>query len=71
MEEVYIKGSYIELIKLLKHTGVVMSGSEAKQLVDEGMVKVDDKTEHRKRAKLTENTIVEVGERKYIIKLRT
>ncbi|MFO7979051.1 MAG: RNA-binding S4 domain-containing protein [Bacteroidales bacterium] len=47
-----IEGEYIELIQLLKVLNLAESGGHAKQLVDEGLVKVNGATESRKRAKL-------------------
>lgn len=43
---------FIELIKLLKVMQLASSGGEAKAIVDDGLVKVNGKTESRKRAKL-------------------
>ncbi len=43
---------YIELIKLLKAMQIASSGGEAKAMVEDGLVKVNGKTESRKRAKL-------------------
>lgn len=42
---------YIELIKLLKATGLCESGGQAKQAVSEGLVKVNGELEERKRRK--------------------
>lgn len=52
MEEFSIQEEYIELIKLLKATGFAANGSDAKKMVDDGKVKVNDNVESRKRAKL-------------------
>ena len=41
MEEFEIKGDYIELIALLKATGIAETGGQAKGMVDEGLVKVN------------------------------
>jgi ribosome-associated protein len=43
---------YIEVIQLLKLTGICDSGGAGKALVDEGQVKVDGITESRKTAKI-------------------
>lgn len=43
---------YIELMKLLKFMGLVESGAEAKQVIDEGLVMVNGKAELRRRCKL-------------------
>ncbi len=54
-----IKGEYIELLKLLKATGLCSTGGMAKIVTDEGMVKVDNQTEFRKRCKLRNGQTVE------------
>ncbi|MDQ3191171.1 MAG: RNA-binding S4 domain-containing protein [Bacteroidota bacterium] len=55
-----ISTEYIELIGLLKATGTAFSGAEAKQMVDDGMVKVNGELESRKRAKLRPGAKVDV-----------
>lgn len=47
-----IKGEFIELIKLLKVTGVSESGAQAQALVEANEVKVNGAIETRKRAKI-------------------
>ncbi len=54
-----IEGEYIELIKLLKATGLCSSGGMAKIVTAEGRVKVDNRIELRKRCKLRKGQIVE------------
>ena len=65
MEFKLTKGDYIELTQLLKASGLVYSGSDAKSLIDEGKVKLNGETEFRRRAKVrvgdtveTENMII-------------
>lgn len=53
---------YIELIKLLKLLGIAESGGNAKQIVDNGDVIVNDEVEFRKRKKLRSGDIVEIGD---------
>lgn len=60
MIEHKLKGDFIELIKLLKYSGIAGTGGEAKMMVDEGEVQVNDQIEHRKRAKLKIGDKVEV-----------
>jgi len=60
MEEFEIKGDYIELIALLKATGIAETGGQAKGMVDEGLVKVNGVVEFRKRAKLLRGNVVVV-----------
>ncbi len=47
-----LRDEYIELIKLLKATGLCSTGGRAKIVVEDGMVKVDGQVEYRKRCKL-------------------
>ena len=54
-----LEDEYIELIKLLKKTGLCATGGMAKIVVDEGYVKVDGKTEFRKRCKIRKGRKVE------------
>jgi len=42
---------YIDLLQFLKATGIAMTGGEAKAIVDEGLVKVNDEPESRRRRK--------------------
>ena len=59
---------YIELIKLLKLLNLVESGSEAKWVVEEGMVLCNEEVEYRKRKKLRTGDIVEFADQKIQIK---
>jgi ribosome-associated protein len=54
-----IKGDTIELIKLLKVTGLCSTGGMAKIVTAEGRVKVDNQTELRKRCKIRKGQVVE------------
>lgn len=56
--EFKLSEEYIELIKLLKLLNLCESGSEAKYVVDEGMVLCNGETELRKRKKLRNGDIV-------------
>jgi len=47
-----IDGAYIELIKLLKATGLCGTGGVAKMVVEDGLVSVDGEVELRKRCKV-------------------
>jgi len=50
---------FIELNNLLKITGLCESGGRAKILIGDGQVKVDGKTETRKRCKIRTGQLVE------------
>ena len=63
-----IKGEYIELIKLLKATGLCESGGTAKTIVDEGRVKVDSRKELRKKHKLKKGQVIEFEGNKIVLK---
>ncbi len=49
---------YIELYKLLKAENLVESGGMAKNLIAEGYVKLDGKTETQKRKKVRRGMVV-------------
>lgn len=59
MIEHSLKGEFIELNKLLKFSGLVNTGGEAKICIDEGEVVLNGQVEHRKRAKLKVGDIIE------------
>lgn len=69
MEFVLDKTDFIELNNLLKVTGLCESGGRAKQLIAEGLVKVDEQIEQRKRCKIRQGQVVEFdGTRITVIK---
>ena len=55
-----LENEYIELIKLLKVTGLCSSGGMAKVVTSEGYVKVDGVVELRKRCKIRKGQTVEL-----------
>ena len=57
--EISIQGEYIELCKLLKLAGLVLSGGEGKGVVVEGLVTVDGQIETAKRKKIRPGQVVE------------
>lgn len=57
-----IQGEYIELIKLLKASGVVGMGSDAKYLVSNGAVKLNGMIELRLRAKIRPGDRIQVNQ---------
>ncbi|MBQ81771.1 MAG: RNA-binding protein [Crocinitomicaceae bacterium] len=56
--EFQLHTEYIDLLQLLKATSIVMSGGEAKILVDDGYVTVNGEIEHRRRRKLRVGDVV-------------
>ena len=53
-----LKTDYIDLLQLLKVTSIVMSGGEAKLLVDDGLISVNGELESRRRRKLRVGDVV-------------
>ena len=56
-----IEGEHIELLALLKATGIAQTGGHAKFIVDDGDVVRNGEVELRKRAKLISGDVIEVG----------
>jgi ribosome-associated protein len=59
---------YIELIKLLKATNIASSGAQAKQMVEDGIVMVNNETEMRKRAKIRKGDVVRLMDNEITVK---
>lgn len=59
METFEIQGDTIQLNQLLKVLNWCESGAHANSLIEEGLVKVNGKTELRKRNKLEKGFVVE------------
>lgn len=71
MEELKLRENdeFINLSQLLKAMNLVESGAMAKNVIDEGLVKVDGEVEFRYRRKLYNGMIVEFqGEQVKIVK---
>jgi len=64
MKEFKLTSEYIELVRLLKAVNLVSSGGEAKMAVTDRMVKVNGKTETRKRLKLRKGAVVSFNDEK-------
>lgn len=60
MEKFKVEGDYIELIGLLKATGIAQTGGHAKFIVDEELVYRNGELETRKRAKLVVGDKIEI-----------
>lgn len=63
MEEITftIDGPYIELLGLLKATGIAQTGGHAKLIVEDGEIVRNGEVETRKRAKIIAGDVIEVG----------
>ena len=58
MRTVLINSQPVELYKLLKFEGLVASGGEAKHVISDRLVTVNDEVETRKRKKIVEGDVV-------------
>ena len=58
----------IELNAFIKKIGLVSTGGRAKMLIRSGSVKVNSVIEMRNKKKLYPNDIVEVNNKKYVVK---
>ncbi len=67
MEKFKLETEFIELNSLLKVMGLFDTGGMANVAITEGLVKVDGKTELRKRCKIRKGQTVEYGDRKIVV----
>lgn len=58
METIILRGEYIKLGQALKAAGMVESGVEAKEVIQEGLVMVNGETDTRRGRKLYGGDIV-------------
>ncbi len=64
MMEFEVQGDFITLSQLLKVLNVAESGAHAFQMIDDGVVKLNNEVEMRRRKKLRRGDVVELfGER--------
>ena len=70
-EIIEINREPIELHKILKFHGLVASGGEAKQVIDSGLVKVNQQLEMRKRRKMLAGDHIEYDSQTYELVLMT
>lgn len=61
MKEFKIIGDYIELMALLKATGIASTGGHAKQIVDEHLVRRNGVLETRRRAKIVSGDEIQIN----------
>lgn len=70
MKEVIITEEPIALHKLLKLEKLTASGGEAKYVISEGMVRVNQQTETRKRKKIFAGDLVEFAGRQFRVQVQ-
>lgn len=69
MEKVYISTEYIKLDQLLKFANAVEGGGMAKNVILDGLVKVNGNVELQRGKKLRPGDTVEFNNNEYIISL--
>ena len=67
MEKVKISTEFIKLDQFLKWLAVVDSGSQAKQVILDGEVKVNDEVETRRGRKIYPEYKVEIFDKIYVV----
>ncbi len=67
IEKVKISTEFIKLDQFLKWLDVVDSGSEAKEIILDGKVKVNDEVETRRGRKIYPEYKVEIFDKTYIV----
>lgn len=67
IEKVKISTEFIKLDQFLKWLAVVDSGSEAKEVILDGKVKVNDEVETRRGRKIYPKYKVEIFDKTYIV----
>lgn len=67
MEKIEITTEFIKLEQLLKLANIVSSGGLAKELIQNGEVKVNDEIETRRGKKLRKGDIVEYNGNQFLI----
>lgn len=67
MKEISINTDIIKLDAFLKWCGAVGMGSDAKMMIQDGMIKVNGEVELRRGRKLTKGDKVEINKETYII----
>lgn len=68
-EFVITKKDYITLQDLLKFENLVSSGGEAKNVILDGLVKVNGEVDTRRQKKLHDGDVVEFGKEEIRVKL--
>jgi len=59
----------VELYKILKFEGLASSGGEAKALIAEGLVRVNDELETRKGRKMLAGDVISLAGESYLLQL--
>lgn len=68
MEEVFIRDEFIKLGQLLKFAGLVGSGTDAKFVIQDGLVKLNNQVVYERGKKCYDGDIVEFEGEKVVIR---
>lgn len=71
MNTVLINREPVELYKVLKFEGLVGTGGEAKMVIDDGLVLVNEQVEMRKRRKMVAGDVFEFNGERYQLVLES
>ena len=69
MHIIELRQEPVELYKILKFEGLASSGGEAKALIADGQVLVNDEVETRKRRKMLAGDVITLAGERYLLKL--
>lgn len=69
MQEIILTKEPTELYKILKFEGLVSSGGEAKQAIDDGLVQVNGEVETRRRRKIMAGDNIQFMDTQLVTKL--
>lgn len=67
MQQVFIKDDFIKLGQVLKLAGFVDSGVEAKVVINEGLVKVNNETVLMRGKKIVNNDVVSYKGNSFVV----
>jgi ribosome-associated protein len=67
MKEIKISTEFIKLDQFLKHAGIVQTGGQAKMMISEGMVIVNNEVAYERGKKIKKDYIVEIKEHESFI----
>ncbi len=69
MKKILINKEPVELYKILKFEGLVGTGGEAKMVIANGDVKLNQTVETQKRKKIVSGDIIEFNKQTFLIEL--
>ncbi|EOS49147.1 RNA-binding S4 domain-containing protein [Lachnospiraceae bacterium MD335] len=70
MEEIFIRDDFIKLGQAIKLAGLVESGVEAKEVIQDGLVRVNGTVDTRRGRKLVPGDEVRFGKGSFVVQKR-